>query len=194
MDLLKTEHDNQRDNKYRPYEVCNMCSAWTFIKYFRPDFPLNSDDLYTQANTSKMWDWIKANVPGSSWIKNFFDIKSANQVWCVIERLIDIHLAGIGDCYFKGINSYKQIETEIKVNKNPVIVGTSLTGAGHIIVIVGIEDFGGDPNKQGYFICQDPYGDANTNYANPDGKEVHYTYNFLWNKIYKDRGLFFRKT
>jgi len=155
------------------------------INFLRGEKATDPDELYAEANSMGVKAWIKEHLPNDKWIMDYFDSGSANLIWAVLEHLADVHLNPEYDCYFKGITGYKQIETLIKTDKTPVMIGTRLTGAGHIILLVGIEE--------PYFVCHDPYGDANTGYKSGSGEFVRYSYNFLWPKVFKDRALMFRK-
>ena len=57
-----------------------------------------------------------------------------------------------------------------KLKSGPVIIGTNKMGGlpgGHIILAV-------DNTPDGKFYCNDPYGDANTGYKDPNGASVIY--------------------
>ncbi len=181
---LQVPYDSQRDNALMPYSACNVTSLSMIINFLKGKGATDPDKLWKQANSDLMRDWIKANVPGSNWIMQFFKANQANLVWAVLERLGDIYLNPDYDCYFKSISGYPEVYANIQKGL-PIMIGTELTGPGHIINIVGIEE--------PYFICHDPYGDATTGYVDPNGAFVKYSYQFLWGKVLKDRALFFRK-
>lgn len=178
------DYDSQRDNPREPLSTCNVTGLSMACNYMKPG-STSPDDLFGQANSPSMKSWIKKNVPGSSWIMQYFASNSANLCWPVLERLADEILNPDFECYFKGIPNYRAVEKVIKQDQLPILLGTTLTGAGHIILLVGIEE----PN----FVCHDPYGNALTNYKDANGAYVKYPYQFLWPKMLKDRALFFEK-
>ena len=71
-------------------------------------------------------------------------------------------------------NSVAYLDIKSLIDNGPVILGTKKIGGlsgGHIILAIGYDNDG--------IICNDPFGDAKTNYKNINGEKVYYPDNFL---------------
>ena len=87
-------------------------------------------------------------------------------VWAFWQRFINKELTGY-EAKFRGMTQ-AGIRDYIECTRTPIVIGTKLTHAGHIVVCVGFDEHG--------FYLNDPYGDPMSRYKNHNGAGVYVPY------------------
>jgi hypothetical protein len=85
----------------------------------------------------------------------------------VMQKLYQAYGFGGG---FSTTRTWSQIKQELIENR-PVVIGGYFTHGGHIICIIGFDEFG--------YIVHDPYGNALTGYRQTEGKSLRYPYVYM---------------
>lgn len=170
-------NNDQRNNlnfngDFPAWKQCFSTSAWMFMSHYSEDIDVK-DDLAL----SKYVDDVEATVGQSgiaekvkekmSWITGrtsyWGDVQAAGITQWLNER-------GVSG---KAIFSYKKILFENLrhlIDLGPVILCTNKLGGlpdGHVILAIGYDAYG--------IICNDPFGNANTDYGAHDGEHVLYS-------------------
>jgi len=166
-------YDQQRDNIIDPLKTCFPTSVAMVLrsleagenggrgrKYFiskKLEGKLTKDlqdnrELYTKIMISKVGGWASRYFP--RYVFGFW-------VWYINNKLDGFKAE------FKRL-SFDRLLIHLEYHQTPAIIGTKLTGAGHIIVVKGYN------SRKKLFVCNDPYGNAHTNYQNPNGEDVRY--------------------
>ena len=193
--------NSQRDNfsfngKFKGWSQCFSTSVWMLMSYFCKDIVAN-DDKYL----SKYVDDVESTVgkPGiaEKVVRKFKWITGKTSLWWLVQKeglekwMWDRGVKGnaiFSDCE----NDFGDLPSLLK--HGPVILGTKKIGGlkgGHIILIIGYEN-------NCMFICNDPYGDAGTDYKIHNGEGVLYSYSWLkkyavMNKQGKIRCMYWKK-
>jgi len=165
--MRRIEYNSQRDNKavsgLSPNVQCFATSAWMFLSYFAPDkYPAADDRLLsyyvsdvTAAGTEKEFEWqAQADM-----IQKYLDAAGVKKR---VKLGIDLDTG-------EGLISIPSLS--MLLDRGPVIIGTKKMGTlpgGHIILGCDISD-----GKN--VICNDPYGNANSNYMDTNGNSVIYS-------------------
>ena len=176
------EYNSQRDNydfdgQFKGSCQCFSTSAWMFLAYYAPDIIAGDDN-----GLAKYVDDV-SNIVGKPGIgeqvkSEHSEITGNTAYWWQVhkEAIEKIFSDRLGHCPQNVI--YKENVTIDELNNalenGPVILGTrklaNLPG-GHIILACA--------KDAGNIYCNDPYGDATTNYTNRNGANVKYPIDWL---------------
>ncbi|HNX81929.1 MAG TPA: papain-like cysteine protease family protein [Candidatus Omnitrophota bacterium] len=176
--MRKIEYNSQRDNfdfggQFKGSCQCFSTSAWMFLSYYSPDILAGDDD-----GLKRYVDDV-SNIVGTPGIGEQVAVKdhsiSGNSAYwwqvhkAAIEKKFSDHLYPYPQkVIFREQTTIDELRSALA--NGPVILGTrKLAGlpGGHIILAVDIDGEN--------IICDDPYGDANTNYKNVNGAGVSYS-------------------
>jgi hypothetical protein len=149
--VLGVPYFSQLDNPRDPFVTCNVTSIAMVMSFHgkrsrNPQQQLE-DELY-------------------QWIINKYGAQSRSDN-AVLQNLYRTYGFGGG---FRTDRTWSQIKQEIIENR-PVVIGGYFTHGGHIICIIGFDEFG--------FIVNDPYGNALTGYSQTEGKGLRYPYIYM---------------
>jgi len=149
--VLGVPYFSQLDNPRDPFVTCNVTSiamviAFHGVRSRNPRQQLE-DELY-------------------QWVINKYGARSRTDN-SVLQNLYRAYGFGGG---FRTDRTWSQIKQEIIANR-PVVIGGYFTHGGHIICIIGFDEFG--------FIVHDPYGNALTGYSQTEGKGLRYPYIYM---------------
>ncbi len=149
--VLGVPYFSQLDNPRDPYVTCNVTSIAMVLSFHgvrsrNPQQQLE-DELY-------------------QWIINKYGAQSRSDN-AVLQNLYRAYGFGGG---FRTDRTWSQIKQEIIENR-PVVIGGYFTHGGHIVCIIGFDEFG--------FIVNDPYGNALTGYSETEGKGLRYPYIYM---------------
>lgn len=176
--MRKIEYNSQRDNydfegQFRGSCQCFSTSVWMFLSYFSPDIIAGDDK-----GLKKYVDDV-SNIVGSPGIGELV-ASTDHSITGNSAYFWTVHKAAIEKKFSDKLFKYPDkviFKNQITANdlikaivRSPVILGTrKLAGlpGGHIILVT---DYDGED-----FICNDPYGDANTGYKNRNGEQVVYS-------------------
>lgn len=169
--MFNIGYNSQRDNAavrgLSPHVQCFATSAWMFLSYFAPEkYPYNNDELLSyyimdviRNGKDKEFEWKDQ----AEMIQKYLDAAGVQKK---VHLAIDLNSG-------RGKLSIADLEAVLKVS--PVIVGTKKMGGlpgGHIILAKGaVTDH--------FISCNDPYGNANSNYSSADGDGVLYHYSMF---------------
>lgn len=169
--LSRVVYDTQRDNEIDPLRTCFPTSIAMVLR-----------SLEDKKNGGRGRRRFTQGTLETNITKELQDNRKAytkitiSLVGQIVAKLFPRYVFGFWVWYINGLPGFKaefkrmtpgQIRVHLGQNETPVIVGTKLTGGGHIIVVKGFR-------KELQLICNDPYGDANSNYKNHDGESVAY--------------------
>lgn len=184
----KIEYNSQRDNidfggKFPGWHQCFTTCAWMFMSFYVKDI-VGSDDDRLAVYFDDVEEYVGTPGIGEKIKQKFNWIAGKTSYWWLVQQAgIQkwISLYGVkGKAKFFENKDFNKIYDYLLYG--PVILGTKKLGGlkgGHIILAVGIDDNGKD------IICHDPYGDANTNYKNKNGKYVIYKKDMLMKHVGK---------
>ena len=178
MIIYEVINNDQRDNpnwggKFKSIWQCFSTSIWMLITYFIFQLQTAGDEglkFYVddvEANVGKKGIAEKFRKKHGIFTSFYWPIQRAG-----FEKWMQIY--GMkGTAVFENI-PFDKIPEYLK-KYGPIVIGTKKIGGlsgGHIMLAIG--------NEPGYGIrCNDPYGDANTNYRETNGAGVLYHYSYL---------------
>jgi hypothetical protein len=186
-------YNSQRDNitfggTFSGYSQCFSTSAWMFMSYYSLQI-----DALNDIELSKYLDDVEVTVGSTPGIaeeiqKQDHSIIGKTSLYWEVQRagitkwLNNVGVKGKAICnYTASLSQAREI-----LKQGPVIIGTNKLGnlpGGHIILGIGFDDI--------HIICHDPFGNANKNYLNTNGKEVYYEDSFLV-KYFSNKLLYWR--
>ena len=156
----KIKYLSQRDNEFHPLGTCNvtcyaMALGYLGVKRQKLAYRQFEDELFKYMENHGL------------------------------DRHVHDDLAATGRAYgvdatFSTRRTLAEIDAEIRAG-NPVIVSTTLTKSGHIILLRGI-------TEKGDYIVNDPYGNAISGYKDRNGEGVIYERAFMDVKIRGGKG------
>lgn len=149
--VLKTDYWYQIDNHYHPYTSCFLTCVAMLLSFYK--VKVTPDALYNKC------------------LDLGYDRFSHQDIVAILK--------------FYGVNYYATTtgtaqELKNTVTKAPVILGTYLTEASHIVLVVGYDDLAYD--GKGAFVVNDPYGEFTHNgyiHTPTAGKETLYSYSLI---------------
>jgi hypothetical protein len=149
--VLKTDYYYQLDNRYHPYTSCFLTCVAMLLSFYK--VKVTPDELYNKC------------------LDLGYDRFSHQDIVAILKAY--------------GVNYYVTTtgtakELKETVTKAPVILGTYLTEAGHIVLVVGYDDSA--YNGRGAFVVNDPYGEFTHNgyiHTPTAGKNVLYSYSLI---------------
>lgn len=149
--VLKTDYYYQLDNDYEPYTSCFLTCVAMLLSFYK--VKVTPDVLYNKC--------LDSGYDRFSW-----------------EDITEI-LKSYGVQHYSTTTGTAQ-ELKDVVTKAPVILGTYLTEASHIVLVVGYDDsaYGG----RGAFIINDPYGEFTHNgyiHTPTAGKNTLYSFSLI---------------
>ncbi len=149
--VLGVPYFSQLDNPRDPFVTCNVTAIAMVLAFHgkrsrNPQQQLE-DELY-------------------QWIINKYGAQSRSDN-AALQNLYRTY--GFGG-NFSTDRTWSQIKQEIIANR-PVVIGGYFTHGGHIVCIIGFDEFG--------FIVNDPYGNALTGYSQTEGKGLRYPYIYM---------------
>ena len=168
--IHEIKYNSQRDND--PFggqrlanAQCFPTCAWMFLAHF-----IREIDATDDKGLAQFFNEIEEKIVGGSIIEQFRrEFPNSNIPQGVYTSVYwDVECYGVNK-YFEryGVNK-KAVWEEVNFGNlrdilfgSPVVFGTNLTAAGHIILLKGYDDNG--------FYANDPWGDAKTDYKNTDG-------------------------
>lgn len=174
-------YNSQRNNfnfagKFSGYAQCFSTCSWMFMSFYTLTIDATNDKML-----AKYVDDVEITVgttPGlaEKIVKENKEIVGRSSLYWKVQQIgINMWLnnekvegSAICDLNMSFYNLKKTVE------KQPIIIGTKKMGGlagGHIILGVGCNDDS--------IICHDPYGDAQKQYKEYDGKYVYYEDKFL---------------
>lgn len=149
--LLDTDYYYQLDNYNQPYTSCFLTSVAMLLSFYK--VKVTPDELYNKCQDLG------------------YD-RFSHQDIVTILRLYGVHY------YATTTGTFEQLKKTLETS--PVIIGTLLTEASHIVLGVGKDDSAYD--GRGAIIVQDPYGEFTHNgyiHTRTAGKETLYSYNLI---------------
>jgi len=174
--LLYTKWDSQRDNKYDPNKTCFPTSIAMCLrtleqpvygghgrrKYLREDSEnmLLEDLIANRANYKR----IVKRLTGTNFLPRY--------VYLFWEWYINEKVPGFTAQY--KVFTLQGLKTFIQRYKIPVVIGTKLTHAGHVVMCIGGKD-------EGLYI-NDPFGNKNVKYHDTNGYDILYKNKLLGKK------------
>lgn len=155
--LAQVPYLSQRDNAHKPHSTCNV-TALAMALSFLGKGPKEAakqfeDELYELLQSPRCLSHYREQNP------DLFDKEvPANQVYDNLVWAAKEH--GVA-ASFSGKRSFADIAEQIEQGR-PVILSTTLTDSGHVVLLCGLT---GTMD----LVCHDPYGDFHGGYKNPDG-------------------------
>jgi hypothetical protein len=149
--VLKTDYYYQLYNTYQPYTSCFLTCVAMLLSFYK--IKVTPDQLYN----------------------NCLDLGYDRFSWQDITAILESY----GVKHYSTTSGTAQELKEV-VSKAPVILGTYLTEASHIVLIVGYDDSAYD--GRGAFVVNDPYGEfTHQGYIHTPtaGKETLYSYSLI---------------
>ena len=156
------QRNNITENNLNGYKQCFFTVAWMLMSFYT-EYIIAADDQ-SLANYVLYCEHLIKGVEHPGFL------------FTVQRQAIAKYLADNG--YYGNVNfseTYHVDDLYQLVQKVPVIVGTERLGGlpdGHIILL-------NDVNGPDAFDSNDPFGNANTNYADDNGEQVLYTLDML---------------
>ncbi len=149
--VLGVPYFSQLDNPRDPFVTCNV-TAIAMVLAFHGKRSRNPK----QQLEDELYQWIINKYGAQS--------RSDNAALQMLYRAY-----GFGG-NFSTTRTWSQIKQEITENR-PVVIGGYFTHGGHIVCIIGFDEFG--------FIVHDPFGNALTGYSQTEGKGLRYPYIYM---------------
>lgn len=149
--VLGVSYFSQLDNPRDPLVTCNV-TAIAMVLAFHGKRSRNPQQQFED----ELYQWIINKYGAQS--------RSDNAALQMLYRTY-----GFGG-NFSTTRTWSQIKQEITENR-PVVIGGYFTHGGHIVCIIGFDEFG--------FIVNDPYGNALTGYSQTEGKGLRYPYIYM---------------
>lgn len=183
-------YHTQRNNKINPFGACNITSLNMIFDFL--GISMTDDYVMNLTNTPEIRTYYEKNL-SKIFGMGFLKKNKLNTIWKVLEEVANktFHDKGMKIrarfTSFKGIND---IVDEMRFSQIPVIIGTTFTESGHVVVCKGYTDINGIKQD---LIVHDPYGNPMTKYKNVDGRNLELPINFITNKIKYDRGIMFQR-
>lgn len=174
-------YNSQRDNysffnTFPGWCQCFSTSAWMLLSFFSSKFKADDDNGLAQYVDDVEIAVGKPGI-GEAIVRKYNWIKGNTSYWWLVQEAGItkwLNEAGvIGYAKFINGGNYQEISRELM--NGPVILQTNKLGGlpgGHIILLIGMD---GD-----YYIVNDPYGDANTQYKEKNGKAVRYSKSLIY--------------
>lgn len=190
-------YNSQRNNenfngKFSGFKQCFSTCAWMLLSYYTDKIKADDDK-----GLASYLDDVEVTVGHPGIAEEIYKAHSPSSFfWEVQAAGITKWLNGEGitgrAVFCEGTKSF--FEMKPMLQDGPVILGTwKLAGLpnGHIILVTGYTDTA--------IICNDPFGDARTNYQDTNGKNVEYSFPFIMpSTVYKQpdkiRCLYFQRT
>jgi hypothetical protein len=171
--IKNNRQDNNNDfmGKFKGSVQCMSTSAWMLMSWYTDKYDA-TDDCSLAMYADDVNDEIGQAGIGEI-IKRKFKWMTGNTAyyWEVHKSAIEKWLWKVGvkgQCVY---NENATFDSLIAILYDfPAMLGTSKLGGlpgGHVIVALYVD---GD-----YVVCNDPYGDANTNYRDKNGENVRYS-------------------
>jgi hypothetical protein len=185
--------NDQRDNenftgKFPGYAQCFSTSVWMDMSHYSLEIDaLDDKALAKYVDDVEAAVGIKPGLAETIMSKDPFIKGKTSLFWKVQQYGMTAWLNGRdvrGTAIFEENKKFSQIKEILKAD--PVIIGTNQMGglpAGHIILGIGYDDI--------HIICNDPFGNAKTDYKDHDGASVYYEDEFL-KKYFTGRLLYWR--
>lgn len=186
-------NNNQRDNenfsgKFPGYAQCFSTSVWMGMSHYSLEIDaLNDKALAKYVDDVEAAVGVKPGLAETIMSKDSSIKGKTSLFWKVQQFGMTAWLNGRGArgmAIFEENKSFSRIREILK--NDPVIIGTSQMGglpAGHIILGIGFDDI--------HIVCNDPFGNANTNYKDHSGASVYYEDTFL-KKYFTGRLLYWK--
>ena len=149
--VLGVPYFSQLDNPRDPFVTCNVTSI-AMVLAFHGRRSRNP----RQQLEDELYQWIIDRYGRQARTDN-----------SVMQKLYQAYGFGGG---FSTSRTWSQIKQELIENR-PVVIGGYFTHGGHIICIIGFDEFG--------YIVHDPYGNALTGYRQTEGKSLRYPYVYM---------------
>lgn len=167
----KIPYLSQRDNFYSPSGTCNLtCVAMILASLGVPivrEGKQLEDILFENIHKPEALEHFKAEY---SWAVDAGI--PPQQVWGMLEWLLKDN--GVMSAEFSTHRTKADIL--VALEKGPVMVSTSFTKSGHIVLITGF-------TREEDLIVNDPWGDWTTNYKNTNGSHRVYPAEVVWPHI-----------
>jgi hypothetical protein len=156
--LLDVPYLSQRDNEHRPLATCNVTSLAMALRYrgIAGQSPSKQfeDELFELLHSPAGMAFYAASSPDLHCKSIPPEDVLSNLVWAAEQ-----HGASAS---FAEDRTLPDIEQEVTQGR-PVMLSTLFTGAGHIVLLVGV-------CQSGDFIVHDPFGDWNHGYQSREGR------------------------
>ena len=149
--VLGVPYFSQLDNPRDPFVTCNVTSI-AMVLAFHGRRSRNPQ----QQLEDELYQWVIDRYGRQARTDN-----------SVLQKLYQAYGFGGG---FSTSRTWSQIKQELIENR-PVVIGGYFTHGGHIICIIGFDEFG--------YIVHDPYGNALTGYRQTEGKSLRYPYVYM---------------
>lgn len=186
-------YNKQRDNvnfhgKFSGYAQCFSTSVWMAMSFY-----CSQIDAVDDIALSKYVDDVEASVGNKPGLAE--DLRTGNVslkgrtslFWVVQKAGMQKWLSARKVAGRAGVNLRAPFSMLIDLlDSGPVVVGTNKMGGlkgGHIVLAIGYDDDA--------VICNDPFGDATTNYEDRNGDSVRYSRSFL-EKYFRQRVLYWK--
>lgn len=149
--VLGVPYFSQLDNPRDPFVTCNV-TAIAMVLAFHGKRSRNPQ----QQLEDELYQWVIDRYGRQARTDN-----------SVLQKLYQAYGFGGG---FSTSRTWSQIKQELIENR-PVVIGGYFTHGGHIVCIIGFDEFG--------YIVNDPYGNALTGYRQTEGKGLRYPYIYM---------------
>ncbi len=155
--LAGVPYKSQRDNEHDPNSTCNVTALAMAMDYFGvsksdPQAQLE-DELFELIRSPSGLDYYRRTSPQLQQKGIPANQVYDNLVWAAEQYGMRAS--------FSGKRHWKEIAQEVHEGR-PVLLSTTLTASGHIVLLVGL-------TETGDLVCHDPYGDFKRGYKSKEG-------------------------